>query len=845
MKRIIPSWNKSLMGRLVGTTLLLLLATVGLISYLAYLQATRSLTQSIFDRLRAVSILKEDSLNRWVDQQRVDLVFLASQSDVTGQAGVLMGESSSVKDRILAHSILIDRFKSMVAGFSESDELFILDLYGTVVLSTEPGREGMSHRYDPHFILGQSATYVQPVYISTRTGRSTITIATPLFDQDKRRVGVLAGDLNLARLDRIILQRTGLGSSGETYLVNPQHEFVSSMLASNSKNRNGGVRSYGIDLALKGQDGAALYTNYQGVPVIGYYNWLDDRQVALMAEMSQAEAFAPARQMAMTIIEIGGLSTLFLAVLAYLLSRRIARPILTMAEKARLIAGGDLDQIVPVMTGDEVGLLAQSFNNMTGQLRLLYADLEQKVIERTAELVRVNSQLEEEIGMRKQAQEGLHRQNTYLEALHETSLGLISHLDLQDLFETLVTRAGQLMHSSHGFIFVAEGEVLECKVGIGLLNRLVGRYLTRGEGLGGTIWETGRPLVINNYDQWQGRAQTIEHGLIRSVAGFPLTAGDQVVGVIGLAYGLQDQGREFGDAEVELLGRFAQLASIALENARLYTLAKEARDAAEKANEAQSIFLANVSHELRTPLTSILGFARLAQKRLQERIAPYLPANDARQQKAALQMDENLAIILTEGDRLTKLINNLLDLEKIRSGKISWRRAPLNITEVITLAARATSSLLESKGLTWIQEIPPHLPQVYGDADRLEQVVINLISNAVKYSENSPLECRVMRLDGELIVSLTDHGIGIAPEFHELIFEKFRQVGDTLSNKPRGTGLGLPICKEIVEYHGGKIWLKSEPGKGSTFFFSLPVYSPALEKTLAARDEIPAKPESN
>jgi signal transduction histidine kinase len=814
------------MARIVSTFFLLVLLTISLVSYLAYSQATSSLTQSVYDRLRAVSILKEDDFNRWIDQQSLDLVFLAWQPEVQIQAGILLNSPASTPAYRAAYAILSKYLKFVVTSVSDSDELFIMDINGRVLLSTVAAHEGESHAKDAFFTQGQTTTYVQPVYSSPDTLRPTITVATPLFDQNKRRVGVLGGHLNLARIDRIILERTGLGTSGETYLINQAHEFVSAARTTGVNQKNGAVHSPGIDAALQGKDGAALYTNYQGVPVVGVYNWMDDRGIALIVEISQAEAFEPARQLAFSIAEFGLIASILLAGIAYLLARQIARPILAITDTARRVAAGDLSQRAHVVTQDEVGMLAQTFNIMTEQLRLLYQDLEKKVAERTAELTQVNARMEDEISAREQIQEMLRSQNKYLEALHETSLDLISRLDLQDLFEDLVTRAGQLLDTPHGFVYIVEpGEdQIECKVGVGMFNRLVGFRVPRGEGLGGTIWQTGQAMVVNDYDNWSGRAKNLEYGLIRSIIGVPLFSRTHVVGALGLAFTCQEgEERTFGDYEVEQLSRFAQLASIALDNARLYAGAKEAQALAEAANQSKSVFLANVSHELRTPLTSIVGFTNILKKRFHEYIYPQLPAGETKAQRVASQMDENLNIILAEGERLTDLINDLLDLEKIQAGKMDWHLHPLRIQDVIQLAASATSSLFENKSLVWVQDMPEDLDEVNGDRDRLEQVLINLISNAVKFSERGQITCTARREGGEIIVSIKDEGIGIAAADQPLVFEKFKQVGDTLTNKPKGTGLGLPICKEIIGHHGGRIWLESELGQGSTFYFSLPI----------------------
>ena len=258
-----------------------------------------------------------------------------------------------------------------------------------------------------------------------------------------------------------------------------------------------------------------------------------------------------------------------------------------------------------------------------------------------------------------------------------------------------------------------------------------------------------------------------------------------------------------------------------------------ARVEAERANEAKSSFLANVSHELRTPLTSILGFARIIEGRLTERIIPAIRTVEPRTLRAIDQVKQNLEIILAEGRRLTALINNVLDLEKIESGSMVWETTPLSVGDIIERSHAATASLFTEKGLAFERDVAPDLPQIRGDRDKLVQTVINLFSNAVKFTDQGSITCRVRACPPEIVVSVSDTGIGIAPEDQPKVFEKFRQVGDTLTDKPKGTGLGLPIAKQIVERHGGRIWVESIPGQGSTFSFSLPIDQPPA----AAPDE--------
>jgi PAS domain S-box-containing protein len=261
-------------------------------------------------------------------------------------------------------------------------------------------------------------------------------------------------------------------------------------------------------------------------------------------------------------------------------------------------------------------------------------------------------------------------------------------------------------------------------------------------------------------------------------------------------------------------------------------------------------FLATVSHELRTPLTSVLGFASIIKEKLEEVILPGIAPENHKTFKATQRVLDNINIIVSEAERLTSLINDVLDIAKMEAGYVEWNIKPDDPVQILKQALAATSSLFERHQLQLIQKIPSELPQVLVDRDRMIQVVINLISNAVKFSEKGCVICEAavqpcsldsfaahfahkftdpfnlgVSLDSEqeLTIRITDTGIGIAEDDQSKVFERFKQVGNILTNKPKGTGLGLPICKQIVEHHGGRIWVESKLGLGSTFSFTIPI----------------------
>jgi signal transduction histidine kinase/DNA-binding response OmpR family regulator len=362
------------------------------------------------------------------------------------------------------------------------------------------------------------------------------------------------------------------------------------------------------------------------------------------------------------------------------------------------------------------------------------------------------------------------------------------------------------------------------------------------------VWclEHRQPVFINDLSNEYSRyvsaydeqSRPLEDGSMsqtpQSIIYLPLIAKDQVLGIISIQ---SFEKNAYTEHHLNVMQSLASYTAIALDNAnayrqlreheheirRLFEEAERARAVAVEADAAKSAFLSTVSHELRTPLTSVLGFAKIIKKRLEERIFPIVPAGDRKVAQTIQQVEDNLKVVVSEGERLTKLIDDVLDLAKIEAGKLEWHMEAVTMAEVIEHAMAATASLFEHKGLRPEKVIASDLPTVTGDRDRLIQVVINLLSNAVKFTDSGVITCRAVRRGGEVVVSVTDTGVGIAPSDQPKVFERFKQVGDTLTDKPKGTGLGLPICREIVEHHGGRIWVESEMGRGSTFSFSLPV----------------------
>lgn len=249
---------------------------------------------------------------------------------------------------------------------------------------------------------------------------------------------------------------------------------------------------------------------------------------------------------------------------------------------------------------------------------------------------------------------------------------------------------------------------------------------------------------------------------------------------------------------------------------------EKAYEELKELDQLKSDFLSTVSHELRTPMTSVVGFSKLIKKKLEKSIFP-LVAEDEKAAIAISQVRENLDIIVGESERLTLLINDVLDSAKLEAGKVEWNFVSVTPLRLIERTAAISATLLEQKGLTLVSEVEPDLPDVRGDENRLLQVLINLVANAVKFTERGQIALRAER-QGEFVrFSVRDSGCGIAEKDQGKVFDKFKQIGDTLTDKPHGTGLGLSICQRIVQHHGGELWLDSTLGVGSTFYVTVPI----------------------
>lgn len=625
MTNKLPFWRQ-LRSNLILQFVLMAVIPIMLVGYFTIGQIRTQTTQQVIRQLASVSVLKQAQLESWLDSGMLSLDVFLSHSATRNQ--ILQFLAAPDQDEQATNSILSEALQLGDMNKKPFNQLFVYDPDGHVRGASDMSLVGKLVSRQPYFKNSLLDSYIQSPYYELGTNELTMIETVPLFNDQKQLVGVLGARLDLTKLGSIMLERSGLGDTGETYLVSQESNYSLTPLRATGYDRNRAYHSSGIDKALTGEAGSGEYTGYQGLEVIGAYRWIPKLKTALIAEIDQTEALAPFIQTQQLVVELAVLAALIAVVIGLLSAARISAPIIALTQIATRISQGDLTQRAKADNRSESGVLADSFNIMTNQLAKKIGELDQKINE------------------------------------------------------------------------------------------------------------------------------------------------------------------------------------IEATNSALKIATARAKEAARVKGE----FLANVSHELRTPLNAIIGFSDMLLTGMTG------PLNDKQTHKLQ-RLKEN-------GSRLLNLINDLLDLTRIESGRLEMVEkafSPQSLAERIT--AQMESLAVESK-LKFLTIISPEVPEtVYGDEKRIEQVVVNLLSNAFKFTKEGSVTLSIDANHKEKTWTLEviDTGIGIPPHAVNVIFEEFRQLDGSYSRAYKGSGLGLAITRNLVRMMSGKITVKSTLGTGSTFIVVLPM----------------------
>jgi signal transduction histidine kinase len=673
-------------------------------------------------------------------------------------------------------------------------ELYQLDGVGREQLrvsrSTIRVAGGADFSRDPRFIEGSAnRIWFSPIFFAGGANPfMSIAIA-----HSGRDTGVTVADVDLRFLSDIV-GSIQAGKNGYAYIVDSQGRLIAHSVASKM--------ARDVNLAKLPQV-ASLQPTFAQPGTIG--EDLEGRAVltasapifrmtwAAFLEQPLSEAYGPVYDSLFRLLWLLAIGLVLAVIAGTLLARRMAVPIRRVGIGASRIGAGDFEHKIDVRTGDEIQTLAEEFNRMSTQLRESYSRLEQKVEERTRDLAQSVRELT---------------------ALEEVGRAVTSSLDLKDVLSTVVSRAVDLTGADAGAVYSYDSTervftLMEPRGYDQPLVEAVGTIsVDDNEQVLQAAIESETPILIEDIatsQPFRARDAMLRAGFT-SVLLVPLRSADEFFGFLVVHW------RAAGGVRprtIELMQTFAHQSVLAIHNAELFQEIEEKGRQLAIASEHKSQFFANMSHELRTPLNAVLGYAELLIDNLYGEIPD--------------KAKEILGRVQSNGKHLLGLINDVLDLSKIEAGQLTLALEDYSVRAVVDSVVDTTEALAGAKGLALVTDIPEDLPIGRGDERRLMQALLNIVSNAIKFTESGSIRIRVRTIDGFFALAVTDSGPGISTEDQARIFEAFQQVDNSNTRQQGGTGLGLSIARRLVALHGGMIELQSELGIGSTFTIVLPI----------------------
>jgi PAS domain S-box-containing protein len=854
--------QKSLLARLVVYFSSLALVIVAILGFFSYLFFIQDLKHAAFEKLTAVSVLKEDVLNRWVKDKRREVVFLSHQIEASEETRTLLTAEESSPEAKTAHTRVDGLLRDIRYDFPDFRGVsLITSSGGRTAYSTDSSNEGSYRTLNTFFVEGKKGAFVQSVYSSPVTLKPTMTISAPLYGRPHGLIGVIAADIDLYRMDRIIHGRTGLGITGASYLVDRYNVLVSATRFGSDEFPKG-VHSRGIDIAVGGVSGMGVYMNHRGKRVLGVYRWIREQELALIVEIEAQEVLRSARRKLVPVTIIGVGLVILLGAGVSILARRIARPILSIKDAALRVAMGDLDSKAPVLTEDEVGVLASSFNRMTDELKALYDELKKEkehfraLIEGLADMIAV---LDRD-GTVKFASPSVERVMGYAseEIFGSDLLRLVHHEDLDLFMRELFTP------------IVEKGET-SGRVTVRAMHRngtwnvldIVGRNLLDNPAVGGIVMNArditekiaAEKALKKSEEEYK---QFFEEDLTGDYTALPdgsiLTCNPAFAKIMG--YRVVEEAKrknlssfykspEEFETFVELLrrgkkleyhekemrnaqgnrvfvientlgkydqqGRLLEIKGYIFDN----TERKQLEETLHQAQKMEAIarLAGGIAHDFNNLLTAVIGYCDII---LQRRSVDERTENEVREIKKAANRAASLTNQLLAYSRKQVLKPKLVDLNRL-------------IANIENLIKR-----LIGEDIDFLTTLEPGLREVKIDPGQMEQVIMNLVVNsrdAMPHGGSINVETKNVVLDGAgcgdfpevapgnyVLMSVRDTGCGMDEKTMEKVFDPFFTTKDV----GKGTGLGLSTVFGIVKQSGGHITVESAVNKGTTFRVFLP-----------------------
>ena len=794
--------------RLLIFFLLLAIVPLVVIGYVAYGSGRQSIVNNVEAHLASVAIMKQQETENWVQHVEHAITWLASSPQVVSGAATLATRAAGDPEALAAHDAMVTEFRRMTA-LGHLSLLSLLDSdSGQIIASSDTRWEGQFRENEPWFIRGKTGITASEIFHSLGLEQPTMVIAAPVTDSDGQLLGVLAGHANLEDLSEIMLERSGLGKTGETFLVNSANLLLTDTVFAPDGAFKKWIFGQGAERALRGENGVGQFIDYREQPVIGAYRWLEDTKLALIAKQDQAEAFAPIAALRNTVLGIGVGVALVVALLGLVFARSITRPVLQLAAGAEEIGQGNLDVRIQVRSRNEIGQLSLAFNQMAQDLKAVTASRDElnleiaaragveEALQESEALLRVTGRMAKVGGWEIDADTGevLWTEETY--RIHQVPLdqkpGLqeaidFFHPDDRDRLSNAIERA------------LDRGEPYDMEV----------RFITA---TGKQIWTRTQcePEIVDGKTvRLAGTLQDITERRLAEDA-LQKTLGelrDSRATALNMMMEA-DQARSMAEQANENLRTYQdQLEELVEERTG------ELREAQEQLVRREKLAIlgqlaGGVGHELRNPLGAIKNAAYFLDMVLQD------PDVETR---------EMLEVLEKEVDTSEKIISSLLDFARAKPP--IRRKVDVNDAIQEALSRHPPARHAERRGGAPARRGPaPHrgrsrsaLPGLWQHHSQRHPGHDPPPSPRSGGKQGGRLVVRTALESPDWVaVSFSDTGAGISEENMKKIFEPL------FTTKAKGIGLGLAISKNLIEANGGRIEVLSKEGEGTTFTVILP-----------------------
>lgn len=724
-----------------------------------YVMVKDILQKSIYNNLETTVASRANHIETYLEMLEISVGQL-SKSDTLENFLKIKGREDSRQNE--AFQQVTRRLKRTKEINFSIFEFLLLDATGKVVASSDESSIGTDKSMDAIFLGGQKTIFIKDVYYSESYKEPLMAVSAPFLESNTGKLlGVIVARVRLDELNNIVINKTGLGETGEIYIVNkygfmitPSRFTEDAILKQRVDTEN--VRmvrlNKGEEHLFSEDKTAKIFSDYRGQKVLGAHEFIPKMQWVVLAEINAEEAFAPLAKLRLVFFLI-----LFITVnVAWLsgihIARFISRPIHRLHKGIEIIGSGNLDYKVSTDAQDEVGQLSRAFDAMTENLKSTTTSIER---------------LNKEVVQRKWAEQNLRASEKKYRSLFDGSNDAI-----------------MIAISEKGFI---SGNPATIKL-FGCKDEKEFTSLT--------------PIDLSPEYQPDGTVSSVKAQEMMKIA---MEKGSHL---FEWTHKRRDN-TEF-PATVLLTKTEIEGEEVLQATVRDITESKKAEKEMKEAVEMKSKFISTASHELRTPLTSIKEGINMVYTEMTG------PLND--------DQKEFLGIAKRNVDRLARLINDVLDYQKMTAGRMAFNLQTDSINETVRIVEETMRPLAKEKGLDLIIELDDAVPAVNFDKDKIIQVLTNLVNNAIKFTDTGSVKITTSRSDNSIITSVKDSGCGIKQEDMPRLFQEFEQLATPDSDrKTGGTGLGLAISKKIIESHDGKIWAESDYGKGTTFYFELPV----------------------